>query len=172
MTSFSRNLVSLCAISERWKLPLKQSKLTDLERFRKQAQVWALQICTAKHMQRYTFFIPYFDPMHYRNNGWFFPSLYFAQFDLNFVNEETQEEMSRIFPERLNLINPLDCGLDYGINMDKCPPANPTDGFWASFPYRDLKKWRKAKPVHIPKLDFEEYYVLLFWLLSPYRYFL
>ena len=111
--------------------------------------------------------------MHYRNNGWFYPSLYFSQFDLNYVDEEILEEMSKVFPERLNLINPFDCGLKYDdISIDKCPPANPTDDFWCSFPIRDLEKWRKAKPVHIPKLDSAKFFVFLFWLFSPYRYFI
>ena len=108
--------------------------------------------------------------MYYWNNGWFYPSLYFSQFDLNYVNEEILEEMSKVFPERLNLINPFDCGLKYDINIDKCPTK--TDEFWCSFPYRDLEKWRNAKPVHIPKLDSSKYSVFFFWLFSPYRYFI
>ena len=109
--------------------------------------------------------------MHYWNNCWFYPSLYFSQFDLNYVDEEILEEMSKVFPERLNLINPFDCGLKYDINIDKCPTA--TNEFWCSFPLRDLEKWRNAKPVHIPKLDRKiQFFAFLFWLFSPYRYFI
>ena len=91
----------------------------------------------------------------------------FIKFDLTYADEKEQELMAQLFHKRLNLVNPLHCGLDFGIDISKCPKEGDED--WLSFALCDMEVLRNYFPIGIPKLNPGQWRSLLFWILSPYR---
>ena len=90
------------------------------------------------------------------------------KFDMNFAEDCDLQLMAELFLKRINLVNPLHCGLDFDLDFKKCPADGDAD--WKTLLLKDLATWRDMFSIKIPKLEPSQFKALLFWILSPYRY--
>ena len=86
---------------------------------------------------------------------------------MNFADDCDLQLMAELFLKRINLVNPLHCGLDFDLDFKKCPADGDAD--WTTLLLKDLATWRDRFSIKIPKLEPAQFKALLFWILSPYR---